>query len=324
MSLRHKLLENSLKPGTVRNYQGQINQYLRFMGPAPLFPLWSDESAALWIFHCMEVQGLAKSTLKGRIPAFTHGVYKYTGRQCETGKDKRYSILSMVYRAIDRMADDVQRKLAVGKRALAQCFDGTMAMYAPEASIQLWAWWIVSYGAMLRCSEASRIQWNDVRFSAEVNTSGIPKTMTITIRALEDVTFKTHQCSVEFRFAAVSGAGVCPVKAIWAWRQLTLRTYGYLGPSVFSFTVDAVRKAFQGVAVESLGGVPKDYGLHSLRAGAATDAEEDGWSISEIMFMGRWRSPTVLVYLRQGDRWMHELRLPSRKGTTVRPTMFRE
>jgi hypothetical protein len=82
--LRHKLLENSLKQSTVRKYQGQIRQYLRFMGPAPMFELWYDESAALWVFRDMEVRGLCKNTRKGRIAAFVHGVYKYTGRKCKT------------------------------------------------------------------------------------------------------------------------------------------------------------------------------------------------------------------------------------------------
>jgi hypothetical protein len=40
------------------------------------------------------------------------------------------------------------------------------------------------------------------------------------------------------------------------------------------------------VAAVSLGGSPQQFGLHSLRAGAATDAEELGWSVSQIMFMG--------------------------------------
>jgi integrase len=321
--LRHKLLENSLKQSTVRNYQGQIRQYLRFMGPAPMFELWSDESAALWVFHDMEVRGLSKNTLKGRIAAFVYGVYKYTGRKCKTNKEERYAVLGMLHAAIERKADDVQRKLAVGKLGLARCYNSVLQKYNPEGMIQLWAWWIVSYGAMLRCSECSRIQWKDVDFSTERLAGGVPKSMRITIRALEDDTFKTHQCAVEFRFMAVTGAGVCPVKALWAWQQMTIRTYGYLGQEVFSFSVDNVRKAFQAVAAESLGGTPREYGLHSLRAGAATDAEDQGWAISEIMFMGRWRSPTVLVYLRQGDRWLHELGLPARSGTTVRPTMFR-
>jgi hypothetical protein len=253
-----------------------------------------------------------------------YGVYKYTGRKCKTNKDERYTVLGMLYSAIERRADDVRRKLAVGKLELTKCYNALLQMYNhnPEAIVQLWAWWVVSHGAMLRCSECSRIRWADVVFGTELLPGGVPKFMVITIRALEDETFKTHQCAVEFKFVALTEAGVCPVKALWVWKQMTIRTYGYLGADVFSYSVDNVRHAFQAVAAESLGGSPRDYGLHSLRAGAATDAEEQGWAISEIMFMGRWRSPTVLVYLRQGDRWLHQLGLPARSGTTVRPTLF--
>ncbi len=321
--LRHRLSQSCLKGVTVRHYESQISQYLRFMGPAPLLPLWSDESAALWIFHEMDAKGLKKNTLKGRIPAFVYGVFKYTGRQCDSGKDKRYCVLSMLSRAIDRLADDVQRKLAVGKAGLARCFHALPTRFPIESAIQLWAWWMVSYGAMLRCSETSKIKWGDVAFSQERNAHDVPKSMNITIRALEDDTFKTHQCSVEFKFVAVEGTEICPVNALWGWRSMCIRLHGGVPESVFSFSVDVVRQALQQTAAVQLGGAPKDYGLHSLRAGAATDAEEEGWSISEIMFMGRWRSPTVLVYLRQGDRWLHELGLPARTGITVRPTLFR-
>jgi hypothetical protein len=321
--VRQKLSEHCLKEVTVKHYENQLKQYLRFMGPAPLVPLWSDKSAALWIFHDMEVRSLKENTLKGRIPAFVYGVFKYTGRQCDSGKDKRYCALSMLSRAIDRLADDVQRKIAVGKTSLTRCFNALPTMFGIESAIQLWAWWTVSFGAMLRCSETVRIKWCDVIFSQEQNAAGVPTAMSITIRALEDNTFKTHQCSVEFKFVTGLGAGICPVSALWGWRSMAQRLYGNLPEAVFTFSVDGVRQAFQQTASTQLGGVPKDYGLHSLRAGAATDAEEEGWSISEIMFMGRWRSPTVLVYLRQGDRWLHELRLPARTGTTVRPTLFR-
>jgi hypothetical protein len=164
----------------------------------------------------------------------------------------------------------------------------------------------------------------DVMFSAELMLNGVPKSMVITIRALEGESFKSHRCAVGLRSGAARGGRVCPVKAMWAWKKITIRTYGYLDPDVFSYTVDNVRKAFQRVAAESPGGTPQAYGLHLLRAGAATDAKELGWSVSEIMFMGRWQSPTVLVYLRQGARWMHQLGLPMRSGTTTRPAMFRE
>ena len=135
----------------MKHYEGQIKQYLRFMGPAPFIPLWSDESAALWTLHAIEAGRLRKNTLKGRIPAFAFGVYKYTGRQCDSGKDKRCSVLGMLSRAIDRLADDVQRKLAAGKVDLVKCFRGLPAMFEMASAIQLWAWWTVSYGGMLRC-----------------------------------------------------------------------------------------------------------------------------------------------------------------------------
>ena len=39
---------------------------------------------------------MAKNTLKGKIPAFVYGEHKYTGRVCESGKEKRYSVLGML------------------------------------------------------------------------------------------------------------------------------------------------------------------------------------------------------------------------------------
>ena len=321
--LRQTLLNASLKEVTVRKYEGQLKQYLAFAGRNPLFELWSDESGAEWILHCLQEQNLAKSTLKGRIPAFAFGVFKYTGRRCDTGKDNRYSLLGMVNRAIERRPDDVRRKIAVGKESLTKCFPHLSTKFDATSAMQLWAWWIVSYGAMLRCSETARIRWEDVTFGEETNHEGIPKNMLVTIRSLEETTFKTHQCAVELRFAAVKEVGICPVRAMWAWQQMTSFKYGGISEQAFSFSVDSVRQAFQSVMAATLGGEPRDFGLHSLRAGAATDAEAEGWSISEIMFMGRWRSPTVLVYLRQGDQWLHQLHLPSRAGTTVRPTLYR-
>ena len=115
LAARHKLSAACFKPATVHKYDLQVGQYLRFMGPVPVVPRWSDESCALWVFHLMEVMGVGKNTLKSKIPAFVYGVHKYTGRQCETGKDKRYSMLGMLARAIERRADDAKRKVATGK-----------------------------------------------------------------------------------------------------------------------------------------------------------------------------------------------------------------
>ena len=79
-----------------------------------------------------------------------------------------------------------------------------------------------------------------------------------------------------------------------------------------------VRKRFQDIAVLVLGGEPRQYGLHSLRAGAATDAETDGKHLSEIMFQGSWKSATVFQYMRNGERRAQELGLQVRDLRDVR------
>jgi hypothetical protein len=107
---------------------------------------------------------------------------------------------------------------------------------------------------MLRCSEACRIQWSDAVFNPEMNARGVPKTMIITIRALEDDTFKTHQCSVEFNFTALASAGkrwCVPSKCnvglaanddedVWAFRQCSFSLqYRWCEKS---FSVHSIRK----------------------------------------------------------------------------------
>jgi len=42
----------------------------------------------------------------------------------------------------------------------------------------------------------------------------------------------------------------------------------------------------------------RDYGFHSLRAGAATDAHRAGVSEEEIKMHGNWKSDAVKVYIR--------------------------
>ena len=77
--------------------------------------------------------------------------------------------------------------------------------------------------------------------------------------------------------------------------------------TVFITDCGVVRKRFQDVAVLMIGGEPGQYELHSLGAGAATDVETNGRYLSEIMFQGRWKSATVLQYMRNGERRAQEL-----------------
>ena len=50
--------------------------------------------------------------------------------------------------------------------------------------------------------------------------------------------------------------------------------------------------------------------MDSRRAGGATDADKQGSSFREIQAMGRWRSRTVLKYIRNLYVIARELRVP--------------
>ena len=88
--------------------------------------------------------------------------------------------------------------------------------------------------------------------------------------------------------------------------------------TVLSTDCGVVRKIFRDVAVLVLGGEPGQYGLHSLRAGAAMDAETDDTYPCEILFQGRWKSATVLQYTRNGERRAQELGLQVRDFRDIR------
>lgn len=123
--------------------------------------------------------------------------------------------------------------------------------------------------------------------------------MSVRLWVGENQTYKTHANATIFRFVEQQGL-VCPVAAIQAWRShVGLSAVG--ANPVFSVPIERSRGLLQQVASAALrNSQPSDFGLHSLRAGGASDAEDKGMSLSQIMFMGRWRSPTVLIYLRSG------------------------
>jgi hypothetical protein len=69
---------------------------------------------------------------------------------------------------------------------------------------------------------------------------------------------------------------------------------------VFTVAEEAARKLLKAAAAKAMQIDPSTVGLHSLRAGGATDAEELGLTLPQTMFMGRWRSPTVLACIDDG------------------------
>ena len=312
------LVQTSLKFSTVGAYSKRVKPYLRFMETLPADWCWTDFSCALWVLHTMEVKGAAKSTLLGLLPAFANMAFRATGHKRETSQ--KGSILQMLRQTINQKADDAQRKTPVGERELLRIFGAAEANLKPEQHLQLWAWSTVSYGGMLRCSEAEGLLWENAAF--EQDAAGKPISLTLRMTAEGWNTFKTHKHGVEFHFKQAEKGGVCPVQALFAWRQFTRATQGEATGRIFAWRSDTATKLFKKVGAKALGCDEKWLGLHSLRAGAASDAEEKGWTISQIMFMGRWRSPCVLHYMRNGERMLVDMGQAAGKTLSVRPTMF--
>ena len=146
--------------------------------------------------------------------------------------------------------------------------------------------------------------------------------MTITLRSTREHVFKTHTNSVVIRFTARQDKdeAVCPVMSMHTWFMGSL-SLGWMEPqqSVFPIGVESARKLPQTAASAVTGMPPVHFGLHSLRAGGATDADADGASIAAIMMKGRWRSPVVLQYMRGGDALARDMgiRMPSAGRTAV-------
>jgi hypothetical protein len=174
---------------------------------------------------------------------------------------------------------------------------------------------------MLRSAEAAALKWEGISFQWDTTNRLVAMKVTLLVSMGE--VYKTHANAVTFHLnARPQEQGFCVVHLMWIWRQYMLSTQGELPSLVFPWSVDQCRRDFKEIAHKVLKCAQRDIGLHSLRAGAASDAEEQGLTLSDIMFMGRWRSPTVLVYLRNGQKKAHELGLSWNAGTMIRPSMF--
>jgi hypothetical protein len=320
-ALTDKLLTMGLAESTQRTYNVQLGQYKRFAAGFPSELLWEEVTGALWILHCWEVRKVKKNTLKGKVAAFKYGMGRYARQEPAAGK---FDIFPLLNKAITKMPDDVRRKDPIGEAELLKIFGCLPACVHKSTAADVWVWWIVAYGAMLRGCETSGLRWDGIHFEfGPEGTERLPVGMKLTLQVIDGTTYKTHTNAVQFNFRANLDSILCPVRGLYDLRRVKFLC-GESGPKVFDISKDYARDALKTTAAMALQRGRECFGLHSLRAGAATDAEMRGFSMSSIMFMGRWRSPTVLVYLRSGQRMLHDLGLASSQGAMHRTTLSTE
>jgi len=288
-----RLLELAYAPKSMKTYSDQVAQYKRFAAQAG-FQLWSAESAAQWILWAHGVQGLKKKTLHLKYHAFKWGAAHEAGVII---KDRqRGDPMHLVPRVIARLPDDSEPKKHIGRHVLRQVI-ARLQTSQPREAAELTAWFAVAYRALLRAGETKSLRWQDIEFAAAARGEA-PATAEVTLQTRPGQVFKTHTQSVKFRFTRDKADQTCAVAALWAlWVRLGRPNSG----EVFASTEEDARHALQRAARHVTGRARKEFGLHSLRSGGATDMERAGATLSEIMALGRWKSSAVMLYLRGGE-----------------------
>lgn len=157
---------------------------------------------------------------------------------------------------------------------------------------------LIGYAGALRRSELVSLDWEDCDFTDEG--------LRLTIR--KSKTDQTGQGS-EIGIPAGSTPETCPVQALQTWKQCSAERSGPIFRVVGRankvmeerLSSKAVARLVKDVAIR-LGLDPKDFSAHSLRAGLATTAAQNGVSERKIMDQTRHRSvKTVRAYIRDGE-----------------------
>lgn len=312
--LQQSLLSTAYAQNTLRAYSSAVqgsNGYL-LHAEHGIFDIWSDESIAAWLLHGLYTLKWAKNTLKSKFNAVAW--YQQVVRR-QAWDDSPGSIIHLVRRTVDRLGTDAKPKQAIKANRLVSIMEildnASMSPGLRAALVQacpLWAsepdhtaaecaaWFALSFACFFRASETASLRWQDISAST---ADGKVAQMSIALWTSQFEIRKTSASTVTLVLDAVEASD--PAFAISAVRRLSallLRQHGDISGSVFRITMEHARNVLQVLAARVFGRVQSDFGLHSLRSGAACSADEQGVGLARIMFMGRWRSAAVLSYLR--------------------------
>lgn len=311
VAMKQKLIGMAYADNTKRCHNDQLATYEKFCERiGDVCPMWSVESCTMWVLDALD-RGLAKETLKAKISAFIWGAA--TRRNIKYDANDPTHVLYLLRKAVLRLGDDAKPKLPVGGVLLKRIAQHLTSSLTEARTTQAMAWFTVAYAALLRASESAQLEWDDVAFSETENRMG-PERMEITLTVKRHHVFKTHTKSVLFRFSRGKDAAACPVAWMWRWYRHTMKRLGNLPRKVFSWGQEEARHVLQTAAVAVTQGSRSDFGLHSLRAGGATDADSQGFSVGQIQLLGRWRSAVVLHYIRAADELADQWGIAQRRG----------
>lgn len=292
------------------SYQCSRNMYEAFLKRAPEWTPWTEDSVAAWLLDGLFNRCWKKNTLRTRMAGIANHFTEETGAAWNA---KPGSTLHFVNRAIARLGADAEPKEPIKsadfKRILVtlkgfwnpglrtQLLKIWPALADPQNVLEVVAWFTISWACFLRAEETASLVWDTIEFEDELCDAGFPVRAAIELTTSKFCVYKTMTSSVKIVMKRAHMVDICPVRALTEWVRRVVLRRDLSGP-LFTLKVDQARKLLKCLAAHALGKSEADFGLHSLRAGAACSADEAGLNLATIMFLGRWRSAAVLAYLR--------------------------
>ncbi len=275
-----KLLDtvwSSRSDNTIKTYVRELKHWIEWAEQRLFTVLPADE------VHI--VQYLLDRSQKTKSPASLQQVVaalRWWHKQCDLPDPTQGSATTALLQVQCRtLRSGLQRKQELSMKTLVDiCTFLKVKKWGAEMA-QLWTAYVtVSYAAFLRFAEARDMLWQDIEDTPEGLVITIPKAKNDQMREGKSV------------YLAETGTISCPVAAVKAWWHVS--SFNRPENPVFTKTGNKMNYRMASMALKRLlqavGQDPTQYGLHSLRAGGATQAARSGVDMDMIQRHGRWRS----------------------------------
>ena len=299
-----KLMMTQHRGSTTRNYLSIWRQFNKFIISLDRKPkLWEDR-ATLFMAYLID-KGRQSSTIK----AYLSEIKKTLVMDKYEWKDELVLVRSLT-RACRIINDCVRTRLPI------QCTLLEMILFEVQRYFgQMNQWYLVilykalfaiSYYGLLRVGEVTYsphvLQARDV----QIGTNKDKIQLVLYSSKTHDTGSRPQKIKIVSNSDEVTGSYAhrhfCPFKLMTQYRDVR----GPYSEDVEQFFIyrdgspvkpDQVRKVLK-IIIARLNFDQKVYGMHSFRIGRATDLIRYGYTIEEVMRMGRWRSNVVFKYIR--------------------------
>ena len=193
-----------------------------------------------------------------------------------------------------KLAKPVVKKLPVTAAMLEAIVDDAERS-GSLADLRLATACVIGYAAFLRFNELVHIKAVDIKVKESFMSIQIPQSKTDQLRKGSEVVISrtgSRLCPVSILEKYMARAGIDQSDARFIFRPITKSVRGEKLRESGCLTYSRLRECFKS-KLNELGFPSQQYGLHSLRAGGATAAANNGVPDRLFKRHGRWQSETA-------------------------------